>query len=233
MGLGFVVLLYGFVYVALVLVLWTVAWPFRLWLRTGPKLTSALRVAPFIGAAIPPAAFVAAMVWDNFAPPDFVYRAVFGRLPDSAITALHGQSNATNDAREVFLSFRDADAAFSRTFSSARFERADVAKSNVLVPMPGDTPPHWWDGRALPGSRSLRREQRARLGPDRHDPMPQRRNDLRSGAMDQLTGWLAVFWKSAATTLLRPMSGGKTLLGSYSVDVVFGRELRLCRPSEF
>lgn len=144
MGLGVVILLYGFVSVGLVFVLWIVAWPFRSWLHAWPKLTSALRIAPFIGAAVPMAAFVAGMVWDNFAPPEFVYQAVFDRRPDSAITGLHGQSNATNDAREVFLSFRDADAAFSRALSTARFEPADVAKSDGLVPLPGDTPPDWW-----------------------------------------------------------------------------------------
>ncbi|MGY4308828.1 hypothetical protein ACVIJ6_006071 [Bradyrhizobium sp. USDA 4369] len=102
--------------------------------------------------------------------------------PNSAVADLQGRSDGTNDSRDVFLAFRDADAAFSQTFSSARFEPAVVAKSNNLVPMPGMV-----DGRTLPGSRSLCRTQRARLGPDRPDTMLQRRHDLRSGAMDRLT----------------------------------------------
>ena len=55
------------------------------------------------------------------------------------------------------------------------------------------------DGRPLPGSHGLRREPRATLGPDRHDPMPQRCNDLCSGEMDRLTRNEAVERRSTET----------------------------------
>lgn len=106
MGIGVVILVYGFAYLVVVALLSLVAWPIRALLGRRPKLASALRIAPFIIPGILPIAGLGALVWINIAPPQYVYRSVFDRPPDSSINSLHGQSSGSNDYREVFDDLR-------------------------------------------------------------------------------------------------------------------------------
>lgn len=144
MGIGVVILFYGFAYAALAALLSLLAWPFRVWLRDRPRLIRALLLAPLVIPAILPIGFFGTLVWINFAPPQYVYRSVFDRSPDASIHSLHAESSGFNDYREVYLSFQDAGPALQDALATARFEPAVATASNNLVPMPGGSAPQWW-----------------------------------------------------------------------------------------
>ncbi|CCE03272.1 hypothetical protein [Bradyrhizobium sp. STM 3809] len=145
MGISVAIILHGLLYAVLVAVLSLAAWLLRLVLRPGPRWSSALRVTPFVIAAIPYVGFVATLLWANYAPPTFIYSSVFGQSAGSDVSALRGQSDASNDFRNVFMSFSTSDDALKRTLETLRLERAETLKAADLVPLPGNIMlPDWW-----------------------------------------------------------------------------------------
>jgi hypothetical protein len=145
MGIGVVLLLHLILYAALAAALSFVARLIQSVLPPSrPTIARALRISPFVIAGMPLAMFVASLVWAKVAPPSYLYRSVFG-IPGAAVELLRGESDATNDSDEVFLSFAGSDAALQEVLSTASFQGVGAAAYGELVPMPGtDPPPSWW-----------------------------------------------------------------------------------------